>query len=242
MEEIAEKYHEVSKRIAQAASKSGRSADSIQLLVVTKFQSNENIQAVIQAGARELGENYPEETHKKIAEMGTEVANVHWHMIGHLQSRKIKYVISDFSMIHSIDGNDIAVDLSEKLGAAGKHMDALFEVNVSGEESKHGYAAWNSEQWMALADNFAALQAQAPSLHFVGLMTMPPYAQKAEDSRVYFEKCRKLSDFIRQHNRTDEFRHLSMGTSLDYEVAIAEGATFVRVGEAIMGPRLCRLQ
>jgi uncharacterized pyridoxal phosphate-containing UPF0001 family protein len=159
-----------------------------------------------------------------------------------LQSRKIKYILSDFSMIHSIDGIEIAAELSAKLASTDRRMDVLLEVNVSGEESKHGFEAWEKSDWTALADTFAALQMQAPNLHFVGLMTMPPYAQQAEDSRVYFEKCRHLCDFVRQHNQLEDFVQLSMGTSLDYEVAVMEGATFVRVGEAIMGPRFCRLQ
>jgi len=236
-DDITEKFTEVSQKIASATSASGRKPESVHLVVVTKGQSVEKISTVIRAGAKELGENYPEETHRKISEMGDEKSLVRWYMIGHLQSRKIKYILPDFSMIQSIDGLDIARELSAKLQTVGKRMDALLEVNVSGEESKHGFAAWQESSWPALADTFALLQQEAQALHFVGLMTMPPYAEIAENSRPYFERCRKLCEFIHERNHAADFVQLSMGTSLDYAVAVAAGATYVRVGEAIMGAR-----
>jgi pyridoxal phosphate enzyme (YggS family) len=235
---IAENIKLVTRQIEIAAKKSGRARQEIKLVVVTKGQSVENIAAVIQAGASILGENYPEETHRKLAEMGTNRSIVEWHMIGHLQSRKIKYILEDFSMIHSVDGFEIARDLGGKLQLIGKHMDALFEVNMSGEESKHGFPAWNQDSWPILADQFNQIQTEVSNLNFVGLMTMPPYAELPESSRQYFRKCRELCQFIQSRIGKKDFQQLSMGTSLDYMVAVEEGATFLRVGEAIMGKRV----
>jgi len=235
---IQNRFVEVSARIAGVAVGAGRDPASVQLVTVTKGQSALKIGEAIHAGATILGENYPEETHRKIIEMGESGTQPVWHMIGHLQSRKIKFIVDHFAMIHSIDTPEIALELAAKLQAAGRQMPALFEVNVSGEESKHGFAAWDESLWPALVDRFIALQNETSSLHFMGLMTMPPYADVPETSRPYFARCRKLLEFYQQRTGPGSFAQLSMGTSLDYEVAIAEGATFVRIGEAIMGPRV----
>ena len=236
--EIKEKFDEVQQKIFAAVARSGRNADAVKLIVVTKGQSAEKIDEVIQLGARRLGENYPEETHRKITEMQVLKQPVDWCMIGHLQSRKIKYIVAHFSMIHSIDSAEIAIELNSKLQLAEKHLPALLEVNVSGEESKHGFAAWNKAVWPELADEWLQLQSETPYLHFVGLMTMPPFAEVSENSRQYFIKCRSLLEFLQARSGQSSFDQLSMGTSLDYETAIEEGATFVRVGEAIMGRRV----
>lgn len=236
-EEINRNYAEVNRRIEEAAKKAGRRREDIHLVVVTKMKSPEKVLSVIEAGADILGENYPEETHKKIVQLGDAAQKVEWHMIGHLQSRKIKFIVDHFSMIHSIDSIEIARELNLQLAAANKRMTALFEVNVSGEESKHGFPAWDRSVWPSLVEQWAVLQKEISNLSFVGLMTMPPYAQNAEDSREYFKKCRELLEICSIENRNPEFTRLSMGTSLDYEVAIEEGATYVRIGEAIMGKR-----
>ena len=236
-EEISQKFQEITQRIMVAAKKAGRQYEDIHLVVVTKLKSPDQIMSVIGAGASILGENYPEETHKKILLLGEAAVNVDWHMIGHLQSRKIKFIVDHFSMIHSIDSLEIARELNQKLAAAKKQMNALFEVNVSGEESKHGFSAWDRSVWPALVDQWTELKQENGYLNFVGLMTMPPYAQTAEDSREYFKKCRDLLDYCKARSGNIEFTQLSMGTSLDYEVAIEEGATYVRIGEAIMGKR-----
>ena len=236
--EIKEKFDEVQQKIFTAAARTGRNAETVKLIVVTKGQSARKISEVIQVGARRLGENYPEETHRKIAEIGNLKQSVDWCMIGHLQSRKIKYVVAHFSMIHSIDSAEIAIELSSKLQLAEKRLPALLEVNVSGEESKNGFAAWNETVWSELADQWLQLQSKTPYLNFVGLMTMPPFAEFSEDSRQYFNKCRQLLEFFQNRSGQSSFNQLSMGTSLDYEIAIEEGATFVRVGEAIMGKRV----
>lgn len=230
---IADAYERVVEKMSLAAAKSGRPIEAVRLVVVTKGQSVGKISEVIAAGASDLGENYPEETAQKIAEMGTLSNSVRWHMIGHLQSRKIKYVVQGFSMMHSIDRSSIAVELNAKLDHP---MNVMLEVNLSGEESKGGYLLADTENWPAFSKTVLELN-KLERLDFVGLMTMPPYAQDPEASRSIFRKCKELRDFIAKETGLDSLKEISMGTSLDYTVAIEEGATFVRVGEAIMGPR-----
>lgn len=230
---INENYSCVIDQIGTAAKRSARHAEDIHLVVVTKGQSVEKIQQVIEAGAILLGENYPEETDKKIVEMGKLSDSIEWHMIGHLQSRKIKYITAHFSMIHSIDRVEIATDLNNRLASP---MNALLEVNLSGEGSKGGFAVWNKQDWSTFADQILQLK-KLEHLHILGLMTMPPYTEAAESSRAIFARCRQLAEFVQKRTGEAEFRQLSMGTSIDYAVAIEEGATFVRVGEAIMGSR-----
>jgi PLP dependent protein len=236
MDSIRQNYLRVMEEIQSAAMNCGRSPGSIHLVVVTKGQSVQKINQVINAGARLLGENYPEETTAKIPEV---VGKVDWHMIGHLQSRKVNYVATNFSMIHSIDRLEIAQKLNDHLAAIGKHMDALFEVNMSGEESKSGFAAWNENSWDQLTEKLIQMSSLS-NLNFNGLMTMPPFSENPEDSRSVFKKCRQLLEWILKQSRIPSFAELSMGTSLDYRVAIQEGATYIRVGSAIMGERVYR--
>ena len=236
--EIRERFIEVSRRIHAAGERAGRKTDSVKLVVVTKGQSVEKIVEVIAAGATCIGENYPEETHQKIVQIRNVNSSIELHMIGHLQSRKIKYIADDFSMIHSIDGLEIARDLNAKLQLAQKTLPALLEVNLSGEESKHGFNGWEEKNWPKLVDQWLLLWTQLPFLDFIGLMTMPPFTENPGNSRQYFRECRKLLRFVQERNGKTSFDQLSMGTSLDYEVAVEEGATFVRIGEAIMGKRI----
>ena len=235
--EIKQNYHELLEKIEKAATYSQRNSRDIQLVVVTKGQSPEKILQVVEAGATILGENYPEETHKKIAEIGEFDQKVEWHMIGHLQSRKIKYIVQDFSMIHSIDRQDVAEELDGKLKASMRTIPALFEVNLSGEESKYGYPAWDESSWSALIDELEKLN-HLNGLEFRGFMTMPPFSENPENSRAIFKKCHSLLEIYQKHSGDDRFNQLSMGTSLDFGVAIEEGATYIRIGEAIMGKRL----
>jgi PLP dependent protein len=116
-------------------------------------------------------------------------------------------------------------------------LPALFEVNISGEESKHGFLAYQKESWPELVDQWLKLQDEVKAIKFIGLMTMPPYTENMEDSRMFFSKCHELLDFAQKRINDPNFVELSMGTSLDYEVAIEEGSTYVRIGEAIMGKR-----
>jgi pyridoxal phosphate enzyme (YggS family) len=231
---INEKYLGFLEEIERCAVNCRRSSSEIQLVVVTKGQPVEMIKQAIEAGATILGENYPEETIQKIPKLQSKA--VKWHMIGHLQSRKVKYVAEEFAMIHSIDRHEIATKLNERLISMNRIIPALFEVNLSGEESKSGFSAWDEKAWDSLVVSFQSL-IELENLHFVGLMTMPPYSENPESSRDIFKKCRKLLEIVQKKTTDPEFTQLSMGTSLDYEVAIQEGATYLRIGQAIMGER-----
>jgi len=233
---IADRYNRILERVGNTAIRCGRKPEDIQLVVVTKGQSAEKIAQVIAAGATVLGENYPEETSKKISLIEKTSSKFEWHMIGHLQSRKIKYVVNEFSMIHSIDRMEIAIDLNKKLLEEGRSIPALIEANLSGEETKHGFSVWDENEWPVFVEKVKELS-ELTQLVFKGLMTMPPFTENPEQSRPFFKKCSNLADFCRKMTRQDDFYQLSMGTSLDFETAIEEGATLVRIGEAIMGKR-----
>lgn len=232
---IKENYFACLQNIETAQKKANRAIGSVKLVVVTKGQNPEKIQEVIDAGARILGENYPEETSKK--RLLLKDKDVEWHMIGHIQSRKVKYLVDFFSEIHSVESLETAKKLDEKFLLNGRTIPVLYEVNVSGEETKQGIQAVDESKWPAVIKLFEQL-IQLKGIKCSGLMTMPPLSTNPEDSRKYFQKLRKLSVVLSEKLGEEYFPELSMGTSFDYEIAIQEGATFIRVGEAIMGPRV----
>lgn len=240
IQSIRERYLATLDAISSAAKKAGRAPASIKLVVVTKSQPVEVVQAAIEAGAYSLGENYAEEGVKKIQALQNFSA-VEWHMIGHVQSRKAELVAANFNYMHSLDGLKLARRLDRFAGEAGRQLPVLLEFNVGGEESKTGWNAWDSSRWGELLDDLAQVLA-LPNLQVRGLMSMPPLGETAEFSRPYFEKVRRLQDFLSAQFPQASFAELSMGTSSDYQVAVEEGATFVRVGTAIVGPRIYKME
>lgn len=232
---IQENYQKCILRIKEAALRTHRLPDSVKLLVVTKGQPAEKIKEVIHAGARLLGENYPEETAQKRQLLGD--SDVEWHMIGHIQSRKIKYLTDFFSEIQSIESLETAEKVNQKFAEKKKVIPVLYEINISGEGTKQGFSAVDELNWPLLAKEFKTLVALS-NLKCTGLMTMPPISAKPEDSRIYFRKLSKLSQYLKRELGEEYFQEISMGTSFDFEVAIEEGSTFVRIGESIMGPRI----
>ena len=222
--------------IERSRKRSRFSASKVNLVVVTKAQPVEIIQSAYLAGVRMFGENYPEETIFKIGQLG-DLPGASWHMIGHLQSRKARFIAESFDMMHSVDGLDIAKKLNERLVILNRILPILIEVNVSGEETKHGFNAENSEKWVGLLPEFQQI-IQLPNLNVMGLMTMPPLQPERESSRPYFTQLRNLQTYLRKTLPTVCWDELSMGTSFDFGVAVEEGATFVRVGTAIVGERL----
>lgn len=232
---IRERHLSILDLIAAAAKKSGRTADSVNLVVVTKTQPMEVVQAAIEAGVLILGENYPEEGAMKIQSLG-HFSAVEWHMIGHIQSRKAQIVAQNFNFVHSLDGLKLANRLSRFAEESKRMLPVLLELNVGGEESKSGWDASNETEWSRLVDEVGAVLA-LPQLQVRGLMTMPPLGTTAEASRPYFQKLKRLQEFFHAQFPGADFGELSMGTSLDFEVAVEEGATFVRVGTAIVGSR-----
>ncbi len=234
MTAIADRYRAVLERIAAATRRSGRAPESVRLIVVTKGHGIEALRQAVAAGASRLGENYVEEAAPKIAAL--QDAGVSWHMIGHVQSRKARAVAENFRWVHSLERLKLARRLNAAAEARGVTLSVLLECNVSGEAGKFGLAAWDERAWPAVAEEAAALL-DFPALQVRGLMTMAPYAADPEAARPVFRKLRRLRDFLARRVPQVEWEHLSMGMSGDFEVAIEEGATFVRVGTAIMGPR-----
>jgi len=232
---IRERYEKVLDTISTSAHKVRRPPESVRLVVVTKMQPPEVIQAAIEAGARMLGENYAEEAADKIAVLGLQTG-VEWHMIGHVQSRKASLVAQHFALVHSLDSLRLAQRLNLSASELGRTLPVLLEFNVSGEKSKHGWEASDESLWWELLTDANAI-ADLPSLKVRGLMTMPPLSTDPEAARTYFRKLRRLRDFLSEHITQAEWIELSMGTSVDYAVAIEEGATLVRIGQAILGPR-----
>ena len=231
---IRERYQRVLGRIAEAALQSGREPGSIRLVVVTKTQPLETIRAAIAAGVSLLGENYAEEAVEKIAALPE--TGVEWHMIGHVQSRKADLVARHFTMLHSLDSAKLAARLDRFCGEIGRRLPVLLEFNVSGEASKFGLPAWDEQRWPELEPEISSILPML-NLHLRGLMTMPPLVDDPEQTRPYFKRLRRLQEFLVKHYPQAQWDELSMGTSIDYPAAIQEGATFVRVGTAIVGPR-----
>jgi PLP dependent protein len=221
--------------ITRAAQSAGRDPETVRLVVVTKGHPLERVQAALAAGAHYLGENYVDEALEKIVSLGSQTG-VEWHMIGHIQSRKARLVSENFAYVHSLDSLKLAERLDRFAGEAGKRLPVLLECNVSGEESKYGFPAWELEQWQTLAEQAERI-AELDYLEPCGLMTMPPYFDEPEVARPYFQKLARLRDFLHGRVPGINWIELSMGMSGDYEVAIQEGATWVRIGQAILGPR-----
>ena len=232
---IRERYLATLDAISVAAKKAGREPESVKLVVVTKSQPVEIVRAAIEAGAKILGENYPEEGVMKIQSL-VEFSAVEWHMIGHVQSRKAQLVAGNFNFLHSLDSLKLAKKLDRFCGEAGRNLSVLLEFNVGGEDSKGGWSAWDETRWQELSAELNEVFA-LPHLKVRGLMAMPPLGETAEFSRSYFQKTKRLQEYLSTQFRHVEFSELSMGTSMDYEVAVEEGATFVRVGTAIVGAR-----
>lgn len=234
-ERIKENYISVLERIEQAARSVGRMPAAIKVVVVTKGQSLESVLEAYNAGIRVFGENYPEEgIAKKLAFDPDD--KVEWHMIGHVQSRKAREVCDHYDWLHSLDSLKLGARLNRFAGEIRNKLPVLFEVNISGEQSKYGWSAWHEDDWKKLIDPITEIAA-LPNLKICGLMTIPPYLPDPEASRPYYQRLKRLHLFLESHIQSVEWNELSMGMSMDFEVAIQEGATMVRIGTAIMGPR-----
>jgi pyridoxal phosphate enzyme (YggS family) len=236
---IRERYEQVLEKITKAAQTAGRDPDEVQLVVVTKTHPPETVYAAMAAGARLFGENYAEEGVEKmqtLAAMGANLAGVKWHMIGHIQSRKASLIAQYFDLIHSLDSVKLAQRLNQFAGEHVRRLPVCLQLNVSGEESKSGFSAWDDSYQKSLAVVVAQML-DCPHLHLQGLMTLPPFFDDPEGARSYFRKLRGWRDFLVREFPEVGWEHLSMGMSGDFEVAIQEGATLVRVGTAILGTR-----
>jgi len=233
--QIRARYEHTLEKITAAAKASGRDPESVRLVVVTKAQPLEVVQAAVEAGAHLLGENYPEESVSKILSFRPE-SSVEWHMIGHVQSRKARLVIEHFDLLQSLDSLKLAERLNRMAAEAGRVLPVMLEFNVGGEESKFGWHAAHEKDWPALYPVIESIL-DLENLQIRGLMTMPPLETDPEDARIYFRTLRLLRDHLAAHYPQTDWRELSMGTSADYEVAVQEGASLVRIGTAIVGSR-----
>ena len=225
---IKENLEEVRKNIEAACKRVGRSADEVTLISVSKTKPVSDLMEAYDAGARVFGENKVQEINDKYPQMPSDV---HWHMIGHLQRNKVKYIVDKVDLIHSVDSLRLAQTISEEAVKKDCDVDILIEVNVAEEESKFGITVDNT---VSLIKDIAFL----PRIHVQGLMTIAPYVEVPEENRTIFSALKKLSVDIAKQNIDNVYMGiLSMGMTGDYEVAIEEGATMVRVGTGIFGAR-----
>ena len=237
---LLENISTVYKRMSDAAMRAGRGPEEVKLIAVTKTVSIEQIREAVGAGLRIFGENRVQEAKEKISNLksfasgepvrGGQISNVNieWHLIGHLQRNKAKYAVRLFDLIHSVDSQGLAEELNRHAEKTGKVQDVLLEVKLSREESKHGVSG---EELMGLLERVSDMK----HLKLKGLMTIPPFFEDPGDARPYFRELRELRDRARE--RGFFLPELSMGMSHDFEVAIEEGATMVRIGTAIFGER-----
>jgi pyridoxal phosphate enzyme (YggS family) len=229
----------VRQRLAAAARRAGRSAEEITLVAVTKTVPLPAVLIAYKLGVRDFGENRVQEAETKVASARRQAAEIQWHLVGHLQTNKAKAAVELFDLIHSVDSQRLAEALDRRAQAVGRRLPVLLEVNVSGEASKSGFAvagtgqAAKREALLPAVERLLAL----PHLDVQGLMTIAPLVSDPEQARPYFRALRQWRDELQRRFPQVAWRHLSMGMTDDFEVAIEEGATMVRLGRAIFGER-----
>lgn len=228
MGRIQENIDGINKNKDEIASKAGRKPGEVLLVAVTKTRSSDEINEAIDAGITDIGENKVQEIMDKFEA----VKPVRWHMIGHLQTNKVKYIIDKVSMIHSVDSFKLAEEIDQRSAQHHTVMDILVQVNAAQEESKFGIT---TEETGKLIEDILD---KCPNIRIRGLMCIAPYEENPEDVRIYFREVKALYDkyALFSHARLD-FQYLSMGMSHDYEAAILEGSNLIRVGTAIFGER-----
>ncbi|AHV98368.1 YggS family pyridoxal phosphate-dependent enzyme [Paenibacillus sabinae] len=223
---LQERIAEVSRRIERACAKGGRKATEVRIIAVTKYVSPEMTAAVLASGLTDIGENRWQNAERKWEALGSQGV---WHFIGHLQTNKVKDIIGKFQYIHSLDRLSLARELQRKAEAAGVDVNVFLQVNISGEESKFGLNPEAVPDFLREISGFNRLK-------IVGLMTMAPHEEDPELTRPVFRGLRELRDKLNGMGLTPEpLTELSMGMSNDFEVAIEEGATWVRLGTVLVG-------
>lgn len=230
---LIENISTVYKRISHTAMRAGRNPEEVKLVAVTKTVNVEKIMEAIDAGLRVFGENRVQEAQKKIQDMRAMIqgSKIEWHLIGHLQRNKAKYAVQLFDLIHSVDSTALAEELNRQAEKIGKIQRILIQVKLSEEETKHGI---EEKDLVSLIERTRDLK----NLRLEGLMTIPPYLEDLEMVRPYFRRLREIKDRLNALRITHyALRELSMGMSHDFEVAIEEGATMVRIGTTIFGER-----
>jgi len=227
-EQIRERLVRVREQIARAAERAGRSAEEITLIAVSKTFDSATVQQAVDAGARDLGENRVQEGITKVALIK---GDVRWHLIGHLQSNKARQAVEAFDVIHTIDSSQLAERLDRVAGELARRPEVLVQVDLAHEPTKSGADEGELPAIIEALDS-------ASHLEFRGLMTLPPFFDSPEQTRPYFRRLREILDGLNRGRALEQrLTELSMGMSHDFEAAIEEGATMVRVGTAIFGTR-----
>jgi len=224
--ELENRYHDIMRRVRAACGRAGRDPVSVQMMAVSKTQHPDDIAAVTMLGVETFGENRVQEARSKIPLCPS---RLHWHLIGHLQSNKAREAVHLFEMIHSVDSLHMLQSLDRFAADEGRSLPVCLEVNVSGERSKFGLLPEQVAETLKEANGLFRVKV-------VGLMTIPPVAENPEESRPFFRALQELRARMRTESRLD-LPELSMGMSQDFEVAIEEGATWIRVGTLLFGPR-----
>jgi PLP dependent protein len=227
-EEIRERLARVREQVTRAAERVGRNPEDVTLIAVSKTFDPATIQQAVDAGARELGENRVQEAIGKVGQIS---GNVRWHLIGHLQSNKARHAAESFAVIHTIDSVDLAQRLDRIAGELNRKPKVLIQVDLAHEATKSGV---DENELPAIIETLDS----AEHLEFKGLMVLPPFFDSPEQTRPYFRRLRELLEKLNSNRSAErKLTELSMGMSHDFEVAIEEGATMVRVGTAIFGKR-----
>lgn len=234
-EQILNNYLRVLQNVEEAAKNSGRNPEDIKLVVVTKKQPVEVVEAAYQCGMRKFGENYAEEGLIKINALN-QMNDIEWHMIGHVQSRKARLVCENYQYVHSLDSKKLAEKLNIYCQQRKMKLPVLLEVNVSGEISKSGFRVAGISDKRELLNTIDKISTYE-HIEIHGLMTMPPFSINPRDSIPCYDLIIELQNYLQINRPTINWKELSMGTSFDYQVAIEKGATIVRIGEAILGSR-----
>jgi len=232
---INQRLSQVNAAIEAACARVGRSPNEVTLVTVSKRQPIELIRAAYTCGLRRFGENYAEEAVAKMDAL-VDLADIQWEMVGHIQSRKAKLIASRVVRVHSLERGKLARLLNQFRDPELPPLQVLMEINISGEASKEGVPGDDPARWseiLPVVDEVITY----PRLKLTGLMTMPPLQVEMEANRVYFRRLRELQEYINAQRPDLNLHELSMGTSTDFPVAIEEGATIIRLGEAILGPR-----
>ncbi len=225
---IRENIQNVEVKMQEACARSGRKPEEVRLIAVSKTKPIEMLKEAYDYGCRDFGENKVQELVEKYEKMPKDIR---WHMIGHLQRNKVKYIVDKVYLIHSVDSLRLAEEISKEAVKHNITVSILVEVNVAEEESKFGTT---SEEAISLVEEIAKL----PNIIIKGLMTIAPYVEVPEENRLYFAKLKQIYvDIIRKNIDNVSMEELSMGMTGDYEVAITEGATYIRVGTGIFGER-----
>lgn len=226
---VKEQYLEIKQAVKDMCAQSSRKEDACTLIAVSKTKPVEMLQEAYDAGCRDFGENKVQELLDKYDKLPPDIR---WHMIGHLQTNKVKYIVDKVALIHSVDSLKLAREISKEACKKGVVVSVLLEVNVAEEASKYGFTAEDVPE-------AAAEIASLPGILIKGLMTIAPFVENAEENRTYFQQLRQLSvDILRKNIDNVSMNILSMGMTGDYLVAVSEGATFVRVGSGIFGNRI----